>query len=471
MNIESALKKHKHIHFIGIGGSGMAPLAEILHKRGFLISGSDNNEGETLNRIKALGIPVFMGHSAQNLNGVEMVVHTAALLPDNVELVAAKNLGLPIFERSKLLGAISGEFTKSIGISGTHGKTSVTSMVVQILVKAGLDPTAVIGGKLPLLNSNAAVGKTDLFVCEACEFANTFLELKPSCSVILNIDEDHLDYFKTMDNLRQAFTDFADLAGECVIYNKDDENTLLALELQLKSPDDKGQLISFGLHEKSDWRAENITYQDGAFPRFDLVHQGENLGRISLAVPGEHNIHNALAAVAVSVYSGATIEDCIEGLSDFYGAGRRFEILCRHRGITIADDYAHHPLELKVTLEAAKKMDYERVIAVFQPFTFSRTYTLMDDFVTVLQLADKVIMSEIMGAREINTYGVYTSQLAEKIPDSLWFKSFDEIAAQALSIAEEGDLIITLGCGDIYKAANIMTEMLTGKKIENPCTK
>lgn len=461
MKIDEALKLFRHVHLIGIGGAGMFPLAEILHSRGYQITGSDNNESDTLTRVRALGIPVFMGHAAENLNGAEMVVHTAALLPDNAELVAAKSQGIPVFERAKLLGALSGEFSKSIGIAGTHGKTTVTSMAVQILVMAGKDPTAVIGGRLPLLNSNAAVGKTDLFVCEACEFAGTFLEMHPSCCVILNIDADHLDYFKTMENLMQAFTDFASLARDAVIYNGDDANTLHALSAIWAGGASSPGRVTFGLGAQNDWRAVNIGSHDGAFPCFDVVFQNKLLGHVTLAVPGEHNIYNALAAIAVATHAGASFEDCVKGLETFRGAGRRFEILKKVDGITIADDYAHHPAELKVTLEAAKKMSYNRVIAVFQPFTYSRTYTLMEDFAAVLQLADVVVMSEIMGAREVNTYGVSTAQLAEKIPGSMWFPSFEEIAAHTVNIAQQGDLIITLGCGDIYKAAKMMISLLS----------
>jgi UDP-N-acetylmuramate--alanine ligase len=468
LKIDEALKEFRHVHFIGIGGAGMFPLAEILHSRGYAVTGSDNNESDTLARVRALGIPVFLGHAPENLRGAEMVVQTAALLPDNIELVAAKEKGIPVFERAKLLGALSGEFSRSIGIAGTHGKTTVTSMVVQILVMAGKDPTAVIGGKLPLLNSNAAVGKTDLFVCEACEFAGTFLEMHPSCSVILNIDADHLDYFKTMQNLMRAFATFAALAGDTVIYNGDDANTLQALSGLWEKEEGAKKRVTFGLGEGNDWRGVNIGLHDGAFPCFDVVQNNALTGHVRLAVPGEHNVYNALAAIAAATYAGASFEDCARGLESFRGAGRRFEILKEIDGITIADDYAHHPAELKVTLEAAKKMNYDRVIAVFQPFTYSRTYTLMDDFAAVLQIADVVVMSEIMGAREVNTFGVYTAQLAEKIPGSVWFETFDEIAGHVARIAKKGDLVITLGCGDIYKAAKKLIGLLS--KAEEPVT-
>lgn len=454
-DIDTLLKQVKRIHFIGIGGSGMCPLAEILHSEGYALSGSDNNESDTLARIRALGIPVTMGQRAENIEGAEMVVYTAALLKDNPELVAAKASGIPTFERAKLFGAISRLYKNCIGVCGTHGKTTVTSMTTQILLTADLDPSAVIGGKLPLIGANGRVGKSETFVCEACEFVDTFLELSPAVAVILNIDEDHLDYFKTLDNLILSFHKFAAMATDAVIYNGDDQNTLKAM----KGIDGKTE-ITFGFAEKNDYSPANITDIRGAYYAFDVIYKGETLGHVQLKVPGRHNILNALAAIAASMHAGASFADCKKGLESFGGAGRRFENLGEYKGITFADDYAHHPAELRVTLEAAMKMGYNTVWAVFQPFTFSRTYMLMDDFAEVLQIPDRCVLTEIMGSREVNTYNVYTAQLAEKIPGSVWFNTFDEVADFVLQNAKAGDLVLTLGCGDIYKAAKIMIKKL-----------
>ncbi len=454
-NIDTLLKQVKRIHFIGIGGSGMCPLAEILHSEGYVLSGSDNNESDTLARIRALGIPVTMGQKAENIAGAEMVVYTAALLKDNPELVAAKESGIPTFERAKLFGAISRLYKNCIGICGTHGKTTVTSMTTQVMLEAKLDPSAVIGGKLPLIDANGRVGKSEHFVCEACEFVDTFLELSPAVAVILNIDEDHLDYFKTLDNLILSFHKFADMATDAVLYNGDDRNTLKAMNgITGKT------LVTFGFQSANDYYPENISTVRGAFYGFDVMHGGEKLGHIQLNVPGRHNILNALAAIAASMHAGADFAACKAGLEAFGGAGRRFEMLGEYAGITFADDYAHHPAELRVTLESAMKMDYNRVWAVFQPFTYSRTYMLMDDFAEVLQIPDRCVMTEIMGSREINTYNVYTAQLAERIPNSVWFNTFDEVADYVLRNAEAGDLVLTLGCGDIYKAAKMMIKRL-----------
>ena len=455
-NIDEVLGKIKRIHFIGIGGSGMCPLVEILHSKGYEISGSDNNESDTLNRVRSLGIPVFLGQRAQNIEGAQMIVYTAALLPDNPELCAAKESGIPTFERKELLGAITRMFDNCICVCGTHGKTTVTAMLTQIFLQSGADPTAVIGGKLPLTGTNGIAGGSQNMLCEACEFVDTFLSLSPDVSVILNIDEDHLDYFKTLDNLIASFTKFASMTRKEIIINADDANTLRAVE----GIKDK-RFITFGLGKDNDFRAENIVLEH-EFASFDIIKYGENVGRISLGIPGKHNIFNALAAIAAADNAGIPMDKIIACAEQFRGAGRRFEILKKINGITIADDYAHHPRELEVTLNAAMGMGFKRVWAVFQPFTYSRTKILFDDFVRVLKIPDRVVMTEIMGSRERNTYGVYTSQLAEKIPGSVWFNTFDEVADYVVKNAEEGDLVITLGCGDIYKAAKLMI-----KKYEN----
>ena len=444
----------KRIHFIGIGGSGMCPLAEILHSKGYELSGSDNNETDTLARVRNLGIDVKLGQCAENITGAEMIVYTAAIMSDNPELIAAKNSGIPTFERSKLLGAVSRKFGNCVGIAGTHGKTTTTSMLTQVLINAGADPSAVIGGKLPMTGTNGITGDSDLFICEACEFSNTFLELSPACSVILNIDEDHMDYFKTMDNLKESFFQFCNLA-DTVIYNGDDAHTLDVIDRL----EDK-KLISFGIRDINDWYADNIVMNNGAFAEFDVYYHGEKQGRARLGVPGDHNVLNSLAAVACAVYSGVDAATAIELLTDFTGAGRRFEKLAKLRGIEIVDDYAHHPAELKVTLEAAKKMNYKKVIAIHQPFTYSRTAMLLDDFADVLKIPDKVIMTEIMGSREKNTYDIYTKDLAEKIPGSEWFDTFEKVADRAIELATDGDMIITLGCGDVYKIAKIIIDKL-----------
>lgn len=454
-NIDMLLKEVKRIHFIGIGGSGMCPLAEILHNEGYLLSGSDNNETDTLQRIRNMGIPVTLGQKAENISGAEMIVYTAALLPDNPELVAAKNSGIPTFERADLLGAVTRMYDNCYCVCGTHGKTTVSSMLTQIMIQCDKDPSAVIGGKLPLMQSNGRVGESDNLVCEACEFKDTFLHLSPDIAIILNVDADHLEYFKTLDNIIKSFNKFSKLTTKALIINGDDSNTLKAVA-DIK---DK-KIITFGIDKKNDFYADNIIIEH-AFAKYDLYKNNEFVGTIQLKVPGEHNISNSLAALAAADYCGINLIDAINSLEQFGGACRRFEILAEIDGITIADDYAHHPTELKVTLDAAMQMDFHTVWAVFQPFTYSRTKEHMDDFAKVLSIPDKCVMTEIMGSREVNTEGVYTSQLAEKIPGSVWFDTFEEVSDYVLKYAKSGDLIITLGCGDIYKAAKIMINKLS----------
>ena len=452
VNIDQALASAKNVHFIGIGGSGMCPLAEILHSEDYHITGSDNNESETLSRVRALGVPIFMGQRAEYIRGADMIVYTAALLPDNPELVAAKASGIPTFERAKLLGAVTRRYADCVCVCGTHGKTTTTALLTQIMLAAGLDPTAVIGGRLPLTGSNGLTGKSQHMVCEACEFQDTFLELSPDVAVILNVDKDHMEYFKTMKNLIASFRKFASMATKAVIYNNDDLNTRRALDgLQIK------RLIPFGRSEGSVFRAVNVTMH-GAFPSYDLLYHGEFLTTIHLQMPGEHNVSNSLAAIAAAMLSGASVLDCERGAAAFRGAGRRFEILGNYRGITVADDYAHHPKELEAALTAAKQMPFQRVWAVFQPFTFSRTAMHLDDFARTLSLADCVVLTKIMGAREINTYGISTADLAAKIPGSVWFEEFEQAADYVVEHARPDDLVLTLGCGDIYKAAKLMIQ-------------
>lgn len=463
MNIDELLKKIKKIHFIGIGGSGMCPLAEILISNGYEITGSDNNPGDNLDKLSGLGAKIVMGQKSENiaLFNPEMIVYTAALLPDNPELVAAQNSGIPTFERAKLFGAISRMYNNCIGVCGTHGKTTTTALLSQLMIETELDPTLVIGGRLPLIDSHGKSGKSDIMVCEACEFKDTFLDLSPDTSIILNIDDDHLEYFKTMDNLIASFTKFADMTTKTVIYNGDDENTVTAIH-NMKNKEGK-KFITFGFSHNNNYSADHITYNRGAFPEFDVLYNGENIGHVILNIPGRHNVANALSAIAAVMENGVTMEKIEKSISNFKGAGRRFEVLGEFDGITIADDYAHHPTELGATLNAVMKMGYNNVWAVFQPFTYSRTHMLMDDFAEVLKIPDHAVLTEIMGSREINTYDVYSVQLCEKVPGSVWFNTFDEVVDYVMARAQSGDLIITLGCGDIYKAAKKMVKLYSEK--------
>lgn len=455
------LENKRHIHFIGIGGSGMFPLAQILHAKGYYLTGSDNNETDTLQMVREMGIPVTLGQKAENIEGADLIVHTAAIMPDNPELIAARKSGVPTIERSVLLGEITAHYSDAVCISGTHGKTTTTSMTTQILLDAGIDPTCVIGGKLPAIHGSGRVGKSPVMVCEACEFVDTFLKLYPDIAVILNIDADHLDYFKTMENLIASFRKFAEKAAKVLIVNGDDLNTQKAV-----SGLDK-RILTFGYAPTNDYYPKNIVHVDGVTLSFDLCRKEEVLTRITLHIPGDHNILNAIAACVASHEAGATWEQCAAGLNAFHGAQRRFEVLGKIGGITVADDYGHHPTEIEATLKAAKALPFKRVWAVHQPFTYSRTATLLDDFARVLSHADFVVLSEIMGSREKNTYNIYAKDLAAKIHGCVWFPDFPEIADYVVKNARPGDLILTLGCGDINKCAHLIVEKLKEKETKN----
>lgn len=455
----SVLTEKKHIHFIGIGGSGMYPLAQILHSKGYYLTGSDNNETETLKAIRDMGIPVTLGQRSENIEGADLIVYTAAIMADNSELIAAKESEVTVLERSELLGIITNQYDNALCVSGTHGKTTTSSMITQILLEAGVDTAAVIGGKLPLIGGSGRVGNSDTLVCEACEFVDTFLKLYPDISVILNIDADHLDYFKTVDNIIKSFAKFADKTTKTIIVNGDDENSMKAVKEQLE----KKKIITFGWTPENDYYPENINYVSGFYTEFSLMNNGQKLCDIELRVPGKHNVLNAVAACVAAIECGVEPEDLPVGLSHFRGAMRRFEMLDCVNGITVADDYAHHPAELKVTLNAAKAMNYKNVWAVFQPFTFSRTKMLLDDFANALQIADRCVLTEIMGSREKNIYGITTKDLADEISGCEWFDTFDKVAQYVADNAEDGDLVITLGCGDVYKVARILIDKLKNK--------
>lgn len=449
---DAILNQVKRIHMIGIGGSGMCPIAEILHAKNYQITGSDNNTGDPLKRVQALGIPVIMGHRAENVHGAELVIYSAAIHADNPEIVEAKRLHIPVIERSHILGMITRKFDKVIGVCGTHGKTTVSSMITQILIQNNYDPTAVIGGRLPLINANGLAGSSEYMVCESCEFVDTFLQLSPDMAVLLNIDNDHLDYFKTMENLCSSFRKFVDMAQIAVV-NGDDPLVAQAMDGY------RGTKITFGLNENNDYCAKEI--KDGEFGKQFIITRKKGQGaKVQLHIPGAHNVYNALAAFAAAEYYGVSAAGIQNALEQFNGAGRRFERLGCFKGIDLADDYAHHPTEIKATLTAAKQLGYKNVIAVFQPFTFSRTALLKNDFIEALSIADKVVLTEIMGSRETNETGISSKDLAAGLKDCICVNNFDEVTDYVIKTAGSGDLVITMGGGDIYKAAYKIREAL-----------
>ncbi len=452
------LSNYKNIHFIGIGGSGMCPLAEILNSEEFNITGSDMNESDTLERIREYGIKVYMSHSSENVKDVDLIVYSAAIKASNPELVYASEHNIPVMERCDMLGVVTSRYTRSIAVSGTHGKTSTTAMITQVLIGSGFNPSAIIGGKLPYIGGNSYIGESDIIVCEACEYVNSFLSLTPAISIILNVDADHLDFFKDLDDIKKSFNNFARQTSKLLIVNGDDKNSRDAIK------DIDTKKIFFGFNSDNDYYAENLKMV-GATSTFDLMHKGNKLTTITLNVPGKHNVMNCLAAISVAMYFETDPKLIAENLNKFSGVHRRFEILGTPCGITVADDFAHHPTELTVTLNAAMNMGFNKVWAVFQPHTYSRTAMLLDDFAKSLSIPDKLVMSEILAVREENTYNIYTKDLADKVDGSVWFNTFEEITEYICKNAQPNDLIITLGGGNVYMCANMIYKSLQTKEM------
>ena len=438
------------IHFIGCGGSGTYPLIQILHSRGYAITGSDVEETKNTEAERALGVRVCIGHDAANVGNADLVVYSAAIHDDNPELQAARARGIKAVERSVMLGYISRTHAQSIGVAGTHGKTTTTGMITTMLELAGRDPAAVIGGKLPLIGGYGKAGKGDDIVIEACEYSETFLKLTPYLSVVLNIDNDHLDYYGSMGELKFAFKRFALMTQFMIFANADDKNTMDVMYTLDR------RVRTFGIDNDGDYRAINVQEYKPGFFEFDLKEWNKVTGHIRLAVPGYHNIYNALAMCAVCRFVGLTVEQCADAALNFKGAGRRFELYGECNGAVVVDDYAHHPTEIRATLTTAREMGYKRLIAVHQPFTYSRTKMLFNDFVDVFKIPDITVLTPIMGSREPNDPSITSAKLAAQIPNAVLVDSLEAAAQWVKDNAREGDLVITLGCGDIYKASKMM---------------
>lgn len=434
---------------VGIGGVSMSPLAEVLHGEGLIITGSDMKESPAVDHLRSLGIPVVIGHRGESVEGKDLVIRTAAVHDDNPEIAAAHALGIPVFERAQAWGSIMRRYENALCISGTHGKTTTTGMITTMLELAGKDPAAVIGGKLPLIGGYGKAGHGDDVVIEACEYSETFLHLTPFMGVILNIDNDHLEYYGTMGRLKMAFQKFA-LLSRTVVFNMDDRNTVDVVN-SIDRP-----VFSFGINEEARFRAVNIQEYRPGFYEFDVLELGEQFAHIKLGVPGYHNIYNALAMCCCARPLGLQPADAERAAAEFHGTGRRFEIKGECNGAPVVDDYAHHPTELAATMATAKKMGYKRIIAVHQPFTYSRTKALMDDFAAVLRQADQCVLLPIMGSREVDNGSVKSEDLAAKIPGSIVVDGLESAANWVKQNAREGDLVVCMSCGDLYKACDMM---------------
>ena len=437
------------IHFIGIGGISMSSLAEILLHAGFHVSGSDNQESPLTQRLQQLGATIYIGQSADHIsNQTELVIYTAAIHSDNPELMQATGMKLPILSRAELLGQMMEHYSNSIAVAGTHGKTTTTSMISQILIEANTDPTISIGGILNLINDNTRIGKSDYFVIESCEYTNSFYHFFPKYSVILNIEEDHLDFFKDLNDIRHSFQHYIGNTKKegVVIINSDIE------QIEELTSQTDAQILKFGFLDSDDYQAREIRFEyDCTY--FQLWTKGDYSRTIELSLPGKHNVSNALAAIACAHSAGVTLDHIAESLSHCSGARRRFERKGVFQGATIIDDYAHHPTEIKAALSAARKLNPARLICVFQPHTYTRTAAFMDEFASALSDADLVILPDIYAARETDTLGITSDDLCQRLvktgTQALYIPSFDEIELFLKKNCVNGDLLITMGAGNV----------------------
>ena len=453
-------KKPLHIHFIGIGGISMSGLAEILLGEDFTVSGSDAKQSPLTDSLEAKGARIYYGQRASNISDdTEVVVYTAAIHPDNPEFACAKEKGLPMLTRAQLLGQIMRNYETPIAISGTHGKTTTTSMVTHILLEGQCDPTISVGGILPAINGNIRVGNSETFVTEACEYTNSFLSFFPKISVILNIDADHLDFFKDIQDIRNSFRRFARLlpADGALIINADTPEYESIIE------DLPCRVITYGLDHEANYQARDISFDKYGHASFSVLRDGKKTGSYYLKVPGIHNVSNALASIAVGHLLGIPEESIIKGLSSFSGTDRRFQYKGEVAGVTVIDDYAHHPTEIEATLQAARNYPGKKIWCVFQPHTYTRTKALLPEFAKALTLADHVVLADIYAAREQNTIGISSEDLQKRIRElgtpCEYFPTFDEIEKFLLENCSPGDLLITMGAGDVV----LIGEHILGK--------
>lgn len=452
------LKNVKRIHCIGIGGIGLSAIADILISKGYEVSGSDMNKGETVEKLIRDGAKIYIGHSAENVEDADLVIYSAAIGEDNPELARAHELGIKTVTRAEMLGLLMEQSKISIAIAGTHGKTTTTSMVSLILKNAGVDPTLLVGGNLHELDGNVRVGDGDYFVTEACEYMDSFLSLRPKVEIILNIDSDHLDYFKDIEHISESFQKFAKLVPEDGMIIAYSANPFVSRAV--KGLDN---VITFGLEKSCDYAAVNVGFDHGGLPLYELYKHGEKLSDITLSIPGEHNILNSLAAVACADMLGIDLEVIKDTLAVFKGTERRFDILGEtSKGAKVIDDYAHHPTEIRATLAAAHNIPHKKMWVLFQPHTYTRTIALFDEFAAAFGEADCVVMVEIYAAREKNINKISSSSLVpaikENFPDKevYFFPTFDEIADFVNENSQEGDLVITMGAGDVYKIGEML---------------
>ena len=448
-----------HVYFIGIGGISMSGLAEILLEKHFKVSGSDARQSALTDMLADRGAHIYLGQRKENITAdIDVVVYTSAIHPDNPEFIAMQDLSIPSLTRAELLGEIMRNYELPVAISGTHGKTTTTSMVSEILLQADTDPTLSIGGILKSIGSNIRVGHSPYFVTEACEYTNSFLSFFPKIGIILNIEEDHLDFFKDINDIRNSFGRYVRLLPEngLLVINNDIDN-VEEIYKNAACP-----VIRVGKTPDADYTADNISFDEFGCPSYDLIRQGNTIGRISLSVPGIHNVYNSLAAIAVAIHLGIDISTIIDSLKGFHGTDRRFQKKGTVNGFTIIDDYAHHPAEINATINSAMNYPHKKLVIIFQPHTYTRTKAFLKDFADVLKRADLVILPDIYAARETDTLGISSKDIADLInaagTECIYEPDFDKICQIILDRCQEGDLVITMGAGNVVDIADRLTK-------------
>ncbi|MFI3250635.1 MAG: UDP-N-acetylmuramate--L-alanine ligase [Eubacteriales bacterium] len=440
-----------HVHLVGIGGVSMSALAEVLHQKGVIVSGSDGARSSTLDHLVSLGIKIFVGHSAKQVESdVACLIRSAAIGDENPEVVEALSRHLDVFARAEAWGWIMKGYENALCVAGTHGKTTTTAMSAEIFLTAQHDPTVMIGGVLPSMGASHRTGKGDTIIVESCEYCNSFHHFFPTVAVLLNIDEDHVDFFDGLDQIKASFSTFLKKVppdGKIFVCGDDP----IALEVASSFPH-----YMVGL-EKGDVCTSGLVWKNG-YPTFSLIYLGLKMGEITLKVAGEHNLRNALAAAGTALYLGVDFRSVAEGLGKFTGAGRRFERKGRYHGVEVIDDYAHHPTEIAALLSAVRKLDYNRIFCVFQPHTYTRTKAFFSDFVSVLSGGEIVILLDIYAAREPFTKEISSQMLADYIPNSRYFSDREDAISHLKQVAEQGDLILTIGAGDVYLVGEQLVE-------------
>lgn len=445
------LQKPCTAYFIGIGGISMSGFARLLLENGFTVKGSDSQKSNITEKLVSLGIDIVYGQKSENITkDIDFIVYTAAIHPDNPEYIAAQKLGIPMMERAVMVGQVMKNYKNAIGISGTHGKTTTTSMITHVFLTAEKDPTISVGGILDAIGGNIRIGKSENFITEACEYTNSFLNFFPTAEIILNVDADHLDFFKDLDDIRQSFRKYTRLLpkdGILVISADIPDLAYFTAGLSCR-------VITFGLKNGAEYSADNIRFDENGRGIFELVHQGKPTGdTIHLNVPGEHNVSNALSVIALSQYYGIPMAKIVEGLESFAGTERRFEKKGTFQGVTIIDDYAHHPTEIQATLHAAERVPHNHLWCVFQPHTYSRTKALLKEFAQVLSQAENLILTDIYAAREQDPGDISSRSLQEEIKklgkEAIYLSTFEEIEQFLLKNCIDGDLLITMGAGNV----------------------